>query len=308
VRLNEGIRSGNVPDELVQATVSKIVLSTIHRSKGLEFPSVMISDPVDAGEGPDDSDIAEEARILYVAMTRAKRSLERLNGPNGCRAGKDKNDRCRLYTYRNGFALVNSIEIRGGDCQALDPAGAFGFDGDVEAIQAYLRNSISKTPRIEMFRPVNRSLSLVAALFSLVGCGVQAFAFVFYLAPLVAMGGAQYLSVFKVEQLQAVGLMFLKLYGQAYNIGLVFFGFYCFLIGCLIVRSTFLPRTLGVLMVCAGLGWLTFLYPPFADYLRPYILLPGIIGEGSLTLWLLVKGVNDQGWKAQASAAGSSKG
>jgi hypothetical protein len=150
VRLNEGIRSGNIPDELVQATVSKIVLSTIHRSKGLEFPNVMISDPVDAGDGPDDSDIAEEARILYVAMTRAKRSLERLNGPNGCRAGKDKNDRCRLYTYRNGFALVNSIEIRGGDCQALDPAGAFGFDGDVAAIQAYLQNSVRAGDPVEL--------------------------------------------------------------------------------------------------------------------------------------------------------------
>jgi hypothetical protein len=150
VRLNEGIRAGSVPDELMQPIVSKIVLSTIHRSKGLEFPNVMISDPLDAGEGPDDTDVAEEARILYVAMTRAKRSLERLNGPNGCRAGKDKNDRCRLYTYRNGFALVNSIEIRGSDCQALDPAGAFGFDGDVQAIQTYLQNSVRAGDPVEL--------------------------------------------------------------------------------------------------------------------------------------------------------------
>jgi hypothetical protein len=91
---------------------------------------------------------------------------------------------------------------------------------------------------------------------------------------LVALAGAPYLSVFKVEQLQALSLMFLNLYGQAYSIGLVFFGFYCFLIGCLIFRSTFLPQTLGVLMMFGGLGWLTFLSPPLANYLRPYILLP----------------------------------
>ena len=117
------------------------------------------------------------------------------------------------------------------------------------------------------------------------------------------MGGAQYLSVFKVEQLQALALMFLQLYGEAYNIGLVFFGFYCFLIGCLIFGSTFLPRTLGVLLVFAGLGWLIFLSPSLANYLRPYILLPGILGEGSLTLGLLVNSVNGPRWKEQASAA-----
>src|SRR5262249_1125560 len=98
--------------------------------------------------------------------------------------------------------------------------------------------------------------------------------------------------------------MFLKLDGQAYNIGLVFFGFYCLLIGYLIFRSTFLPRILGVLMAFASLSWLTFLSPPRAKYLSPYILAPGILGEGSLTLWLLVIGVYVQRWKEQASAAG----
>jgi hypothetical protein len=95
-----------------------------------------------------------------------------------------------------------------------------------------------------------------------VGCGIQAFAYLFYLAPTVVMSGNQYLSVFKLEQLQALSLMFLNLYAQAYNIGLVFFGFYCVLIGYLILRSTFPPTTLGVLMVFVGLGWLTFLITP----------------------------------------------
>jgi hypothetical protein len=60
-------------------------------------------------------------------------------------------------------------------------------------------------------------------------------------------------------------------------------------------------------MVFAGLGWLTFLSPPLANYLSPYIFVPGILGEGSLTLWLLVVGVNVQRWKEQASAAGLGK-
>jgi Domain of unknown function (DUF4386) len=156
----------------------------------------------------------------------------------------------------------------------------------------------------ELFKPVNRSLSLLAAFFSLVGCAIQAFAFVFYSAPWAVLRGAPYLSVFKVEQQQALALTFVRLNVQAYDIGLVFFGFYCLLIGYLIFRSTFLPRLLGAGMMFAGLGWLTFLFPPLAGYLSPYILLPGLLGEGSLTLWLLAFGVNDQRWKEQANAAG----
>jgi hypothetical protein len=74
----------------------------------------------------------------------------------------------------------------------------------------------------------------------------------------------------------------------------VFFGVYCLLIGYLILRSTFVPRVLGVLMMCAGLGWLTYLSPRLAHTLSPYILAPGFIGEGSLTLWLLVARVDAQ--------------
>src|SRR5580693_3388354 len=73
----------------------------------------------------------------------------------------------------------------------------------------------------DLFKPVNRSLSLLAAFFSLVGCAILAFATVFQLAPLVVLGGGQYLSVFKVEQLRALALLFLELNTQSANICLV---------------------------------------------------------------------------------------
>jgi hypothetical protein len=44
---------------------------------------------------------------------------------------------------------------------------------------------------------------------------------------------------------------------------------YCLLIDYLVFRSIFLPRVIGVLMAFAGLGWLTFLYLPLAQYLSP---------------------------------------
>jgi hypothetical protein len=144
---------------------------------------------------------------------------------------------------------------------------------------------------------------LLAAFFSLVGCAILAFGSLFQLAPLVILGGSQYLSVFKVEQLRALALVFLELSTMAVNICLVFFGFYDLLIGYLILKSAFLPRILGGLMAFAGLGWLTFLSPALANYLSPYILVLGFLAELSLMLWLLVMGVNVQRWKEQASAA-----
>ncbi len=78
----------------------------------------------------------------------------------------------------------------------------------------------------DLFKPVNRSVSLLAAFFSLVGCAILAFASLFRIAPLVILGGrgGQYLSVFNVEQLRALASLFLELYGQCVNICFVFFG------------------------------------------------------------------------------------
>ena len=154
-----------------------------------------------------------------------------------------------------------------------------------------------------LLKPVNKTVSLLAAFFSLVGCAIQAFSSLFRVAPLVVLEGSPYLSVFKVDQLQAVALMSIKLNVQAIYIYLVFFGLFNLLIGYLIFKSTFLPRILGVLMALSGLGWLTFLSPSLANYLLTYIEVLGIIAEASLMLWLLVKGVNVERWKEQASAA-----
>ena len=88
---------------------------------------------------------------------------------------------------------------------------------------------------------------------------------------------------------------------------LALFGVYCVLIGYLIFRSTFLPRILGGLMAMGGLGWLTFVSSTLANSLTPYNLAPGILGEGALTVWLLVKGVNGERWQEQAHAVCGSR-
>ena len=153
----------------------------------------------------------------------------------------------------------------------------------------------------QLFKPVNRSIPLLAAFVMLMGCAMWTLSVLLSLAPLLILKGTSSLSAFAPEQLQTLALVLLRLNAQAYDIGLVFFGLWCILIGYLIARSTFLPRTIGVLYALAGLGYLTLLWQPLAKYLYPYNLALAGPGEISLLLWLLVKGVNVPKWKKQAS-------
>ena len=158
-----------------------------------------------------------------------------------------------------------------------------------------------------LLKPVNRNVSLLAALFSLMGCAAAAVGFMLHLAPLVILKGAPHLAAFTPQQLQAQALTFLRLQNQASGFNFVFFGLHCLLVGWLVFRSTFLPRAIGALMAVAGLGWLTssfanLLAPPLGKALSPYLLIPGMLGEGALTLWLLVVGVNVRRWNAAAAS------
>lgn len=159
----------------------------------------------------------------------------------------------------------------------------------------------------DLLRPVNRSLALLAVLFSLVGCTIQAVATLFQLAAALVLDDKGSLSAFPSGQLQALALLLLKLNLQTFNVYLVFFGFWLLLIGYLIVRSTFLPRVIGVLVMIASLSYLTLLVPPLANALYPYYLALPIPGEPSLMFWLLIVGVNVQRWTEQANAAWTSR-
>ena len=201
--------------------------------------------------------------------------------------------------FMKGIVVSGDAAATANNIQAHEPLFRLGLGTGLIATAWY----IALTALLyELFKPVNRSVSLVAAFFSLVGCAIQAFGSVFQLAPLVLSGSSADLSAFKPEQSQALALILFKLDSQAQTITLVFFGLYCLLIGFLIFKSTFLPRILGVLMALAGLGWLTFLAPPLANALSPYVLVLGFLAELSLMLWLLLKGVNVQRWKQQAAA------
>jgi hypothetical protein len=160
-----------------------------------------------------------------------------------------------------------------------------------------------------LLRPVNRNLALLAVLFNLVQTAVLVANKLNLMAALFLLGSADYLKAFEPHQLHALSYLSLKLHDYGFGVGLIFFGCECLVVGYLIFRSGYLPKTIGVLMQIAGLCYLTnsfalLLAPPFANMLFPAILVPAFIGELSLCLWLLVKGVNISKWEALASAGG----
>lgn len=154
----------------------------------------------------------------------------------------------------------------------------------------------------ELLRPVSKSVAVVAAFLELTGCAIKAFARVFYIAPLWVLNGGATLSALNTEQLQTLALVLLRINDQGAGAALAFFGFATVLQGYLIYRSTFLPRWLGALSMVAGLGWLTFLYPPLGYRAFMVVALLGLLGSVVVIFWLLVFGVNEERWKAQAAA------
>jgi hypothetical protein len=133
--------------------------------------------------------------------------------------------------------------------------GTLNFAGGLIAVLGML---VVTLLLYDIFKPVSGRLSLLAAFFGLVGL------------------------LFEGLRLQPLDT----------NFAIVFTGLYCLQIGYLILRATFLPRPLGIVMALAGLAWLTWLSNPLVAYLSPYNLTVGAIAELSVFLWLLVRGVN----------------
>ncbi|HEV7668055.1 MAG TPA: DUF4386 domain-containing protein [Thermoanaerobaculia bacterium] len=153
-----------------------------------------------------------------------------------------------------------------------------------------------------LLRPVSKVLTLAAVFFNLVSIAVEAVVGLNLVAAQFPLGTAGYLKAFTPEQLDVMATLAIKTHGYGFGVALIFFGCTCLILGALIFKSGYLPKTIGVLMQIAGLCYLTdsfalLLSPAFANRIFPLILIPPFIGETSLCLWLLLKGVNVERWK-----------
>jgi hypothetical protein len=159
-----------------------------------------------------------------------------------------------------------------------------------------------------LLRPVSKELNLLATLFRMVAIIVQAVSLVSLVAALFPLANAAFTKAFTPDQLYALTNLAIRSHGYGYSVALLFTGCTFLVHGYLIFKSGYLPRALGVMIQIAGLGYISngfaiILYPTIANMVFLAIILPVFISETSLSLWLLVKGVNVQRWNERVSIA-----
>ena len=149
-----------------------------------------------------------------------------------------------------------------------------------------------------LLRPAGRELALVLLLLRIVSTAAFAASEFFYYAALSTLR-ADYLTAIPHEQINALALLFLRLYGSTGSIPTLFYGVALVLIGRLVFISGYLPRWLGGLLALGGLstatGMLLIIVAP--AYASSYLLLPMMAAMLAMTLWLLVFGVDVPNWQ-----------
>lgn len=157
-----------------------------------------------------------------------------------------------------------------------------------------------------LLKPVHKNLNLLAAFFRIVSITLQAVALLYLIEASFPFAKKELFTVFTADQLNAMASFSIKSHGYGYSVSLLLLGC-CFLIhGYLIFKSAFLPKVLGILIQIAGIGYLTngfthILEPTLTRWTFPIIIIPVLVAETSLSIWLLVKGVDVEKWKITQS-------
>jgi hypothetical protein len=154
-------------------------------------------------------------------------------------------------------------------------------------------------PLYILLKPVNKNLSLLSAWLRLVNGTIFGVALYSLFGILHLLSGAEYLTALEPAEIHARVMLHLEAFNFIWLIGLVFFGLHLFLMGILILKSDYIPKIIGGLLQLAAVGYLTdsfaqFLLPDYKSVQHVFelvVLIPGVIGELSFTVWLLIKGV-----------------
>ena len=179
----------------------------------------------------------------------------------------------------------------------------FRFGGIGSELIVLLSEVILAVLLYVLLKPVNKTLSLVATVSRLIMTTIHGFNLINYFFVLIIVGGAGFLSGFDAGQLNSLAMLFLEAHSFGFTIGIAFLVIHVFVLGYLIYKSGYFPKIIGVLFIIAGLG---YLFDSFSLLLIPsytttpiYIAIPIAIAELVFPVWLLIKGVNKEGWKTQ---------
>lgn len=150
-----------------------------------------------------------------------------------------------------------------------------------------------------LLKSVNKNIALLFLLLNLCGVAIECLSVVNLSTAISLLSGADYLTVFSADQLQAQALMNIELYHDGFIIAQLFFGAWLLPLGYLVYRSGFLPRLLGIVLIIDFFGVLTrflqFFLLPGDDFISYPGYAAGFIAEVSLTIWLLIKGIKNEG-------------
>jgi len=204
--------------------------------------------------------------------------LEVVTGPSPNLTGSPAEAAASVLASETGLRLVYAANFFGGLCYL--------------GVTALL---------YEVFRPANRSLALFAALAGAAGLAVGSAGGINEIAGFGLLHDAARATPADANQMQTIAQVFMR-DGPEFSVAMVYFGCQVAAIGVLILRSRFVPRVIGALMVAGGSSYIItsfakFIAPGLGAQLSPFVIPIAFLGEGTITLWLLFKGVtsrNDQ--------------
>lgn len=147
----ERVNTRSLPEELFLDEEAEVVVSTIHRAKGLEFDRVILAEPDPADVTTEDFE--EETRILYVALTRARSELCIMRAPDtrGMSVDRTAGGRWCRREFGGGRGRVQSISVCADDVDAVQPPGTASIGGKTVAeVQAYFRTQVHAGDPVEL--------------------------------------------------------------------------------------------------------------------------------------------------------------
>jgi hypothetical protein len=196
--------------------------------------------------------------------------------------------RSKLIIFGDAAATTNQI-------MASEWLFRIGFMSELVSTVFFL---LSAWALYTLLKPVNKNIALLFVLLNLGGVAIQCIDLLNQFAALLLLSDADYLKVFQADQLQALAMLFLNLSKNGFMIAQIFYGAWLFPLGYLVFRSGFLPKILGILLIIDCFGLLIwffqfFLFPGYEVVTYP-VFVASFIAEFSLSLWLSIKGVQDQ--------------
>ena len=212
---------------------------------------------------------------------------------------------CALFAYlyvRDQVIVADNMAQTAANFQAHEQLYRLGF---AAAVIVVICNLPLGFILFELLKVVNPRLAKLALVFITASATIEAVNLFNYIEPLFTFSLPEYATAFDAAGRQALARGPIRMFGYAFSVSLTFFGVFCALIGFLIFRSKFLPAIIGVLMMVAGVTYWINSFRLFLALPIPYIPWVTLVAELSLALWLLVVGVNEAKWRAQAGQGGT---